>query len=542
METKSTVLKWNQEDFPKFVLEALKKLNIVSKNTKNLNLNFDIDDYCRYFIYNNFQIEILAGENDFFEFKALALPKSFDIRYGCELETCFVLNCKTNEYNDFLSKNIKDKKDEKSYEKKIEKWTDLIKFHIKTNLAPYFTKEFLKRFPYAYIMPYHSEDAVYIDLASGEEIFKHKEVDAYKTLQFAQDASVKCGDTDNSDTSLSVHCEIISPILKDISEIKLIYENIISEACNSSNSSAGYHVNVSIVDTSGSGEPIEVKLTPGILLEIVKRWYPFEKKHYTEYRGQGTVYAANMSEIVDDVDFMQAIYEHIGNNNISSVQIAGSENVITKKISESEILSSPNKFGLRNLFYLNQINDKYTSLHRKPNTNILEFRVFPSKNKMDLLIDYTKKAIGIIEKSFKYVLDNSDKISYEYNYLKSTYQESPYYDFNLYQYTNYKGSFKTFQKLAKRINDIDDVLIFFNKFTTKVEVEEIQETTFLFFFKEKNIVKIKKKFTGLIPGDHKYKFKTKFVKQTLRVNYLPEQDFIEISDFTKKFLNEYYDE
>ena len=517
MEPKTIVLKYNNEDFSKFVLKALIELDVVPKKTKKFNLNFDIDIYTRYFIYNNIQIEILAGENDFFEFKSIPLPTSYDIRYGCELESCFVLNCKTNEYNNFIAEKIKDKKKETDYEKRVEKWTDLILFHIKTNLAPYFTKEFLKRFPYAYIMPYHSEDAVYIDLASGEEIFKHKEVDDYKTLQFAQDASVKCGDTDPNDTSLSVHCEIISPILKDISEIKLIYENIISEACNSSNSSAGYHVNVSIVDEKGS----QVELTPNILLEIVKRWYPFEKKHYAEYRGQGTEYAINMSEIVDDVEFMQVIYKKIDKS----------------KIEESEILVPDSKYGLRNLFYLNKINDKYTSLHRKPNTNILEFRVFPSKNKMVLLLDYTKKAIGIIEKSIKYVLDNSDKISYEYNYLDYIYNESPYFNFNLYNY-DYKGSFKIFQKLVKRLNGIDDALQVFEKFTTKIEIEEEQITTFLFFFTEKRMVKIAKKIKGLVPGDHKYKFKTKFFKKTMKINYLPEKDFIEIRDFSKKFLNE----
>lgn len=308
MESKNIALKWNEEkSFSKFVLESLIKLGVAPKKTKTLGVK--INPNYRYFIYENNQIEIKAGENNFFEFIVTPLPKSFAIRYGCELETCFVLNCKTNEYNDFLAKKIKDKKDENNYEKKVEKWTDLILFHIKTNLAPYFTKEFLKRFPYAYIMPYHSEDAVYIDLASGEEIFKHKEVDAYKTLQFAQDASVKCGDTNFEDNSLSVHCEIISPILKDISEIKLVYENIISEDCNSSNSSAGYHVNVSIVDDSSkTEEPKQIKLTPGFLYEICKRWYPFEKKNYSEYRGQGTPYAINMSEIVDDVEYMQVIY------------------------------------------------------------------------------------------------------------------------------------------------------------------------------------------------------------------------------------------
>jgi hypothetical protein len=538
MESKSIALKWDYDDFSKFAFKALKDLGTISKKGKNPKLS--IDPEIKYFIYENNQVEIEEGENDFYEFTVTPLPKSFSIRYGCELETCFVLNCSTNEFNDFLAKEIKKKKEGKNSKEKFEQWKNLILFHIQTNLVPYFSKEFLKRFPYAYIMPYHSEAAIYIDLASGEEIFKYKEVDAYKTIQFTQDASVKCGDTDREDSSLSVHCEIISPILKDISEIKLIYENVISEVCNSSNSSAGYHVNVSIVDQ----EDRQVKLTPGFLYEICKQWYPFEKKHYTEYRGQGTEYAINMSEVVDDAEFMKTVYKYNDTyqnaDKIKTIQISGSDELDMKPIPDSEILGPETKPGLRNLYYMYQINDKFTSLHRKPNTNILEFRVFPSKNKMDLLIDYTKKAIKIIEKSVKNVLENPKKVSEEYNDLVSRYEESPYFNFSLYEYNDYKGSFKTFQKLAKRLNSIENVMMYFKKFSTEITTEETQETTFLFFFKEKHTVKVTKKVKGLIPGDHNYIFETKFVKQTLHVKYLPDEDFIEMNGFKKEFKNDDY--
>lgn len=528
MESKNISLKWNQKDFPKFVLEALIKLNAASKKTKNLNLGLDfvITEDSRYFIYKGVQIEINPGENDFYEFIATPLPTSYEIRFGCELETCFVLNCKTQSFNDFISNSIKETKENKKREEKREQWKDLILFHIKTNLAPYFSKEFLKRFPYAYIMPYHAEEAVYIDLATVEEIFKSRTVDAYKTLQFAQDVSVRCGDTNFSDTSLTVHCEIISPILKDISEIKLIYENIISEDCNSSNSSAGYHVNVSLVDTSDkSKDSKQIKLTPGFLYEICKRWYPFEKKHYTEYRGQGSFYAANMSKITDDVELMQILYEYQEgvSEEISKKQISGSEKIKMNPINKGEILSPENKPGLRNLFYMYRINDKFTSLHRKPNTNILEFRVFPSKTKMDLLIDYTKKAINLIKKSVNYVLENPEKITQEYDSLITRYRESDYFDMDVDEY-NYKGSFKIYNKLLKYLTN-EDVFEYFADFTTKIEVEEEQETTFLFFFKEKNIVKTKKKIKGLIEGNHKYK--NSYIK--VRINYIPEEDFIEFS-------------
>jgi hypothetical protein len=539
MESKNIALKWEEGDFSKFAQDALVKLGAIPKKGKKEKL--DINPEYKYFVYNNNQVEIKEGENNFYEFTVTPLPKSFSVRYGCELETCFVLNCTTNEFNDFIAKEIKKKKEGNNWEEKFEQWKNLILFHIQTNLVPYFSKEFLKRFPYAYIMSYHSEAATYVDLASGEEIFKNKEVDAYKTIQFAQDASVKCGDTDQQDTSLSVHCEIISPILKDISEIKLIYENLISEACNSSNSSAGYHVNVSIVDEADR----QVKLTPIFLYEICKRWYPFEKKHYAEYRGQGTDYAINMSEVVDDTEFMKTVYKFKENpqniDKISTIQKAGSEEVEMKPISDDEILGPETKPGIRNLYYMYQINDKFTSLHRKPNTNILEFRVFPSKNKMDLLVDYTKKAIKIIENSVKNILENPKKVSEEYNYLVSKYEESKYFNFSLYQYTNYKGSFKTFQKLAKLLNNIENVKAHFKKFSTEITTEEIQETTFLFFFKEKNIVKVTKNVKGLTPGDHVYTFENKFWKQTLHVKYLPDEDFIEIDGFKREHKNNAYD-
>jgi len=537
MDSKSISLKWDQLNFSNFVLEALIKLGLTSKKTKKLNLNLDLNKYSRYFIYKEFQIEINPGDNEFYEFIATPLPNSYEIRFGCELETCFVLNCKSQKYNDFIEEKIIEIRDNKDYEKKKEQWKDLILFHIKTNLTPYFTKEFLKRFPYAYIMSYHAKNAVYIDLATGEEIFKNKEVDDYKTLQFAQDASVECGDTDKDDNTLSVHCEIISPILKDISDIKLIYENIISEDCNSSNSSSGYHVNVSLVDPE-TKDFKQIKLTPGFLYEICKRWYSFEKKHYNEYRGQGSFYAANISKNSDDVELMQILYEYQENitDKISKKQVAGSEKVEMNHISKDEIFSPENKPGLRNLFYMNQINNKLRSLHSKiANRNILEFRVFPSKNEMNLLIDYTRKSINLIKNSTKYFLENPDKVVNEYNSLVSRYKESKYFNITLKDLYNYKGSFKNFDKLFKFKLDIY-ALDFFSDFTTTLDIEEEQETTFLFFFKQKNIIKRKQIIKGIIEGYHNYILPRNNLKLFVNINYIPEEDFIELSDYKIEYI------
>ncbi len=530
METKTVIKKWDSEKdtFQKFVTNVLKDEKVITSHRPGRSPKTKVpylNENTEYFITEGVQVTLKQGENNFYEFEFNPLPTAFDLKYGCELETCFVLNCNVDQFNDFLAKKIKEKKDEKNYQEKKKKWEELIMFHIKNNLVPGFSKEFLKRFPYAYIMAYHSEAAIYIDLATGEEIFKSKEVDNYKSIQFAQDASVKCGDTNFQDTSLTVHCEIISPILNDLQEIKLIYENLISESCNSSNSSAGYHVNVSIVEKTdknekgSKNEPKTIKLTPGILFEICKQWYPFEKKHYTEYRGQGTVYAKNLSQIVDDNELMKVFYETTDNTTMS----------------DEDIVVSDKKYGLRNLFYMNQIYDKFTSLHIKPEYNILEFRVFPSKNKMDVLIDYTKKALSIIRKSMQNVLEKYEEISYNYNYLVTKYQPTDYIDFDSYKF---KGSLRIYKKLIKMFEDVDDFIKNFERFSTVIETEELQKTTFLFFFIETNMVKTMKTVKGLSVGKHEYFFNGKVSKQTLNVTYLPDEDFIEVSDWKNTYSGE----
>jgi hypothetical protein len=497
--SKTIALKRNiDETFHQFITRALQELKIISKRIKSIDVTY-LNEETTYFIYNGNQIFLEKAENNFYEIQVTPLPSSFDIRYGCELETCFVLNCSTNEFDEYIVKKLKEKKEEKNYGKKLKDWKELIIFHLQKNLVPKFSKEFIKRFPYAYIMSYHNKEALYIDLKSGEVIYDSKKVDNYNSLQFAQDASVKCGDSNKNDTSLTVHCEIISPILNDISEIKLIYENIISETCNLSNDSAGFHVNVSIVEKNKEQTPI--KLTPGILFEICKQWYPFEKKHYTEYRGQGSSYAKNISEMVDDTEFMKIIYEKKDGT----------------PIEDSDILIPENKYGLRTLFAMKRIETKFTSLHLKKKIDVLEFRVFPSKNKMKELIDYTKKAISIIKKSMKNFLENYNDISYEYNSLISNYKETKYTKFKWF---NFKGPLSYYKKLNLVLDNNENPLEMFRNYETKID------TPFLFFFTTKEKVK------GIQIGEYDYTYTDEdYYMEKIHIKYLPEENLIEISDY-----------
>jgi hypothetical protein len=491
---KTIALKRNtDETYLQFITRALQDLKIITKRTKSIQVPY-LNETTTYFIYEGNQVTLTKAENNFYEISVDPLPSSFDIRYGCELETCFVLNCSSNEFDEYIVKKLKEKKDEEDEKKELKDWKELILFHIEKNLIPKFSKEFIKRFPYAYIMGYHSQDATYIDLSSGEVIYDVKEIDNYNTLQFAQDGSVECGDSNDKDSSLTVHCEIISPILKNISEIKLIYENVISEACNVSNESAGFHVNVSIVDSKDSKT---IKLTPGILFEICKLWYPFEKKHYTEYRGDGSIYAINMSKITDDIEFMKIIF----NKKDGSL------------IKESDILVPESHYGIRTLFDMERIKNKFTSLHLK-NNDILEFRVFPSKNKLDELVDYTKKSISIIKKGIKNIIEHSEIISEKYNQLFSIYTPTNYYHFDPYNFT---GPLSYYNKLSSVLNGVENPLEFYF-------FEYNLESSFLFFFT------IHRQIKSIQEGEHYYIFKNPFDKTIVKyyIKYLPKENFVQI--------------
>lgn len=429
--------------------------------------------------------------------KRISLPTSFAILYGCELETCFVLDCSTDEFNDQIIQSLKKIKESMNKDEKFNTWKDLIIFHIKTNLIPNFSKKFINRFPYAYIMGSHTKHGTYIDLKNGKILHTIKKIDNYNTIRFSQDLSVKCGDNKKEKDSLTVHCEIISPILQDISEIKLIYENIISETCNISNNSAGFHVNVSIVDTSNI-KKTQIKLTLGILFEICKEWYLFEKKHYIEYRGEGSVYAKNISKMVNDTEFMKIIYEKKDGSFIE----------------DSEILIPENEYGLRTLFAMEIINKKNTSLHVKREINVLEFRIFPSKNNIKELIDYTKKSISIVKKSMKNFIENYDIIYSEYNLLTSIYKKSKYFYFDP---NNFEGPLSYYKKLNQVFYNRKDPLENFNEFET------IIDKNFLLFFTEKEKMK------GLQVGEHNYtSIDYNGNKKFFRIKYLPEEDVIQI--------------
>jgi hypothetical protein len=515
MEENTPIMKkrLDNESFQDFITRFFKEMNIIPKKTKKIVIPY-LNEESEYFIYENKQITIYKGKENFYRIYINDIPKSFVLKYGCELETCFVLNCSTDEFDDFIKEKIKEKKELIDREYTFPIWEELILFHIQKNIAPKLSKEFLEKFPYAYVMSYHSYGGKYIDLSTGKEILDNVKVDDYKSIQFAQDASLKCGDTEKDNDSLTVHCEIISPILNDFSDIKLLYDNLISSSCNVSNYSTAFHVNISINEMKNK-KLQKIRIRNGMLFEICKDWYKFEKDNYVKYRGEEIdPYANNIYKNSDDAKYMKTIFQKRSG----------------EAITEEEIFIPEDKYGVRTLLYVNEIYNKYRSLHFKSKQDLLEFRIFPSSNNTNELIEYTKISLDFIEKSMKSFLKNKDYISSEYNRINSKYKINEIYNVD---FDKYSGSLYFFKK--KYFDDSEDEFQswFKNRVQTEIDEEQEQVTTFLFFFKESHKIRTKKIITGLIPGEHHYVGLPNSKVENLRgdIIYLPENDFIELKNY-----------
>jgi hypothetical protein len=507
------------EEFVFNVLKTFKKGFVLSKSKSSkyftdLNVNLNSEYYINSFVTPNaYDIKIVKAQNNYYEFIVQKIPESFNLLFGCELETCMNLDCSTDAYNDFIKSELNFLKNTEigrfNYMNKFYKWQNMILFHLQINIIPYLTPAFLKRFKYAYIMGYHNHNmrAIYIDLSTGSRIDDEKKVDDYKTLQFAQDVTVKCGDSDPNNNTLSIHCEIISPILNNLSELKLLYDNVISKTCNSSNSSSGFHVNISIVDE----HKVPFKFTRSFELELFKNWYKFEEAHYEEYRGEDNDFAQRLGNYVkDNVDVINTFYSKKDDSSL---------------ISDEEILSD---YGLKELIFMNKSTDKYHSIYKK-SESILECRVFPSKNDTAILLDYTKKALDIVKKSMDYYIKNYTKLNKSYNYLLENYK----YNSDVFNDYNYSGSIKKYEKLNKFLFLTNGTLEeMFSKIRTTIEVDVVKSTTFLLIFDNVKIVKEQETIEGLIKGTHHYfNGPIKNPIYEIDITYDPNNDFVEIKNY-----------
>ncbi len=521
------------ESFDSFVNNSLKSLGM-----KNLNSKYKIITETQFPLIilaskkdEKYEIEIVQQDNNYYLFRTNKIPKSFKLKFGCELETCFNLDCTTDVFNNFFRTELdkfKLKFKEFNGKQRKETWGKLIQFHLKINIIPFLSKTFLKRYKYAYIMSYHGMEAIYLDLSNGEEIINNKIVDNYKTLQFAQDGSVKCGDSNPEDTSLSVHCEIITPILNSLSDIRLLYDNLISKNCNSSNSSSGFHVNISIVDENDN----PVKLTYLYKFEFANTMYKFEKDKYELYRGsEGTRFALSIAKYID--------------NNIEDMI----KYIKTKDGKEVSINDFTEDYGIKNLYYPNiMMYEKYRTIYHKEEANIFEFRIYPSKNDKNLLINYTEEALEIMKNTMSDYMKNCEKIYSKYIQIRDKYniliEDTKENEFVYFR--NYEGKFSEYLKLMKTFwffkkykfyEDYDGPsLEYYQEFEAEIEKESIIEVPFLFFFTDVRKVNKKIKIEGLQEGTYIYTIQYidydfyPYIKSiyNIKISYNSKEDYIKI--------------
>lgn len=378
----------SNESFESFVSKCL---NVLSKEGKYnfkfnpsklkdiVNPEFDNILYATNPSLDKFEIyfeKVRNGEGDYYYFKVNKLPKIVKTRFGCELETCFVLDCKDS---DLASDPVLYSGD---YE---ESWRDKVISHLRKNIIPSLTEAFKKRFTYAYVKGYHARKGIYLDLSNGNIVSKSMKSDEYKTLRFEPDGSIHC-----SDPSTMVACEIISPILSSISEIKLLYEGLVSESCNQSNQTTGFHVNVSGYDENDE----MIELTRGMQTELLYGWIPYERKNYKALRGDGSTYAMKLEDVINDISQLTKT------------------NYIIKNRDGSDITNyeyfAPYGLNIWKVYKIINIVKYYSMTHWK-NNNVVEFRIFPSKNDINLLLGYTKDAIDVFSSSISSYINNPEK-------------------------------------------------------------------------------------------------------------------------------------
>lgn len=362
----TTYHEYNTSDpFEKFVSEAIGCDNLKEEDLKDIiNPDFDNVLFCPKSSKNvkGYEIDIKRLSETYYSVSKSKVPKKIDIRFGCEFETCFILNCRSED-----SEKLKE----------IFSWEELVYYHIKYNIVPYLSEEFLNLFRYAIILDsYHNAKGTYIDLKNGNVLGYLKE-ENYRALIFEPDGSIQC---DVINGQVTVSCEIVTPVLQSIEELRILYEGVIPQSvtCNQSNKTMGFHVNVSAVDDKGE----LVKLTNGMLSELIYSWLPYERKHYKTFRGEGSTYA-------------QKIFDYLNNSDYLAFQNKNILSVYGEELKDYDMFQT---YGLGLKHIIKLINSaKMLSMTHHKNNNVVEFRIFNSNTDIKKLLSYTQDAITVFE-------------------------------------------------------------------------------------------------------------------------------------------------
>jgi hypothetical protein len=264
----------NDQTFEQFISDSILKesngkLLFKSEDLKGLlNENFDNILY-----QNKHEIFIEHYEDTLsYDFKITKIPSKYNINFGCELETCFIMDCKNIDL-DLSYKTLQ----------KLS-WTEKVLYYLQNNIVPYLKVEFLEKFKYAAIYDNkYFKTGFLLDMKNNRVLSNATKFTDYNTLIFLPDGTIDCNVDENT---ITLPCEIVTPILDKIEDLKILFEGLsINEKCNLSNASMGFHINVSTIDNNNNRIPF----TYGFLNEFLIHYLPYENKNYESSRPYGFI-------------------------------------------------------------------------------------------------------------------------------------------------------------------------------------------------------------------------------------------------------------
>jgi len=293
------------------------------------------------------------------------------------------------------------------------------------------SKEFIKKFPKLQIATKPKSGFVNYEYdLTKKEFYEIDEVNTYEHIVFTRDSSLKCGDTVHLDEnkrknpkeklygkfeSESFHCEIITPILNDISDLKILYQNLFDRLCFRNNSSTALHINISMVSKD---KQIPIYWSQGFIDCFLDTYEEYEKENYKIFRPNGSIYAKEISNYAKNYTY----------KDIQRILPYETKEYINENFTEGE------------KFYkcFIDLSEKYNSFHIK-NPVIGEFRLFPSEDNYEQILKYVFDTYEIIEEAindyYKHHKIVIDELQEKYLKLEVDYSDLEYYNDFLY-YTN----------------------------------------------------------------------------------------------------------
>ncbi len=282
--------------------------------------------------------------------------KDVKVLFGVELEICLKLN---PECANISSQEIP----ESIFQEKT--WPELFAMFAKFILKKSPLGELMrKRYEYMYVSggkKYGAASKLNLSTFEIEELPSEKEV-SYDKPFFTMDASVICGDFDGKNPrdrmakylpaiQQTFHIELVSPIMHDIHELHdlLSFLGMGRPECFVANDSAGFHVNVSLMNgRTAKFIPLTSDFFTRTFFPKYRHW---EYEVFPQVREEETAYAQCIGG--KEAERFPELYHEICNN-------------------------------------------KYVTIHRKDPRHLVEFRLFGSSANMQNLLNYTQMATNFL--------------------------------------------------------------------------------------------------------------------------------------------------